>query len=288
MDVTAFRTVSVIVIALVYMLFDVFNKRSIPNEIVYASVLYALFIAVVYFNPATVTNLAIAAVVFIAGYAIYRIGQIGAADVAEFIVISLLIPLQPVEYGFGPAVQLPFIISVLIDAGIAALILFPLYYIPKGYGRVKDPVSTIRRRDFYNAVIIGLTYAFFMVFLVLVLNIGMGRFLLLALIMLSSISIVLFQRLMTQAMVKYVPATGFESGDMIALNLMDHDTLTRTKTRVKSFERLIDDKMISEMRRKGIKTRFPVYKEGMPFAVAIFVGTIISISIGNLLLFILL
>ena len=288
MDVTAFRTVSVIAIALIYMLFDVFNRRSIPNEIVYASVIYALFIAVVYFNPATVTNLAIAAIVFIAGYAIYRIGQIGAADVAEFIVISLLIPLQPVEYGFGPAVQLPFIISVLIDAGIAALILFPLYYIPKGYGKIKDPISTIRRRDFYNAVIIGLTYAFFMIFLVLVLNIGMSKFLLLALIMLSSISIVLFQRLMTQAMVKYVPATEFESGDMIALNLMSQDTLARTKARVKSFERLIDDKMIAEMRRKRIKTRFPVYKEGMPFAVAIFVGTIISISIGNLLLFILL
>ncbi len=285
--VDGLRVISIIAITLIYMLFDLFNKRAIPNQIVYASVLYALFIALVYFDSTTIANLGIAAVVLLAGYIVYRIGQIGAADVAEFIAISLLMPLQEVSLGLGASVQMPFILSVLIDAGMAALVMFPLYYIPKGYRRIKDPLATVSKRDFSKAVAIGLIYAFFVAFLVIELDIDMLRFLLLALVMISSISIVLFERLMTQAMVEYVPVARFESGDMIALNLMDASAVRSIKGKVKSFERLANDRMISEMKRKRIRTLFPVYKEGMPFAVAIFVGTVLAITLGNLLIFIL-
>jgi Flp pilus assembly protein protease CpaA len=277
---------SIIVIAFVYMVFDVFNRRNIPNTIVYASLVYAVLVALFYFNSGTLVSFIIAGAIGLAGYAVYKVGQIGAADVVEFAVLSLLMPYQVISYGIGESATMPFIFSLLINTGIAALIIVPLYYIPKGYSRVKGALKMISKADLAKAVVIGMTYIIFIGFLVIVVGIGFLQFLLLALIMLSSIAIVLFERLITRGMIEYVKPDKFDSGDIIALNLMKESDIRKVKSKVKSFERLVNEGMIKEMIRKRVSTKFPVYKEAMPLALAILIGAILALYFGNLLIFI--
>jgi hypothetical protein len=67
---------------------------------------------------------------------------------------------------------------------------------------------------------------------------------------------------------------------------MDKRSIARIRAKVKGFDRLLTDKLIKEFKRKRIREKLPIYKEAMPFAVAIFFGVLISIAVGNLLFFI--
>jgi prepilin signal peptidase PulO-like enzyme (type II secretory pathway) len=56
------------------------------------------------------------------------------------------------------------------------------------------------------------------------------------------------------------------------------------KKRVKSFGQLVTRKMISEMKEKRVSLKLPVYRQGIPFALPIFIGTMITVLLGNPLL----
>ena len=65
---------------------------------------------------------------------------------------------------------------------------------------------------------------------------------------------------------------------------MDYAFIKKMKKRVKNFDRLVTPELITEMKKKNIMEKFPVYKHAMPLALAIFIGVIASLAFGNLLL----
>lgn len=286
MDLLTLEQVSLVAIALIYMIFDVFNKRNIPNVVVYASLAYGILIALVSFSSLTWISFCIAAMILGFGYLIYKIGQLGAADIFEFAVLSLIMPFQTVYYTLG-ATQLPFILAVLINTGVVALILVPIYYIPKGYIVADGLIKTIDKKDFFKAIVLGATYLFFIGFLVFAVGIDLLQFTLVTVLMLCSIAIVLFEKLITRSMVQYIKVGGFDGGDIIAVNLMSQKDVAKAKRDIKAFGRLVTDDLINEMKEKHIRTEFPVYKKAMPLAVAIFAAVLLALTVGNLLLFIL-
>ncbi len=290
MQLYLIRIASLVAIALAYMLFDLFNKRNVPSIFAYATLAYGFVLTILYLDIHTILiSSAIALVVLGVGYIIYKIGQLGAADVIEFAALSLIMPIQGVPLIAGAANQfgLPLMLSLLLNAGIAAVIIVPIYYLPKAKNKLKKPLgSFITRQGIFKAVLIAVAYAAFIAFAALVVHmsyIGIGIFLLL---LASSCAIILFAVPITQSMVDYVTVAKFEEGDIIAFNLMGQKEIKSIRSKIGSFDRLITKGLIKRMREKGINDKLPVYKEAMPFALPIFIGLIISILLGNILLFV--
>jgi hypothetical protein len=290
MELYLVRILSVVCIALVYMLFDVLNKRNVPTLFAYATLVYGAVLTVLYLEIHMIlVSTAIALVVLGIGYIIYRIGQLGAADVIEFAALSLIIPIQGIpliarnvsQYG------LPFILSLLLNAGIVALVLVPIYYLPKAKHKLKRPLASyINKGGLFRAILLAAAYLAFIAFAILVVGIGYGGIAVLLLMLVSSCIVMLFSVPITHSMVEYVPVSKFEEGDIIAFNLMDRKSISRLRARIKGFDRLLTGDLIKEMQKKRIKDSLPVYKEAMPFALPIFIAVLISIALGNLLFFI--
>ena len=83
---------------------------------------------------AALTTLAIAGIVFAAGFAAYSFGQMGGGDVKLFTAIALLVPQQPAwlsaMFGVQPAhATYPFIASVFVLSGIAYMYVIPVVFL---------------------------------------------------------------------------------------------------------------------------------------------------------------
>ncbi|MCL5412233.1 MAG: hypothetical protein M1474_01170 [Candidatus Marsarchaeota archaeon] len=283
MDITYVRLVSLVAVAAIYTLFDVFNRRNIPNMVVYGTFGYGLFLTMLYLNVVSLVSIGIAGVILALGYQVYRAGQIGAADIFEFAVLSMIMPLQMNYMIPATNIQTPFILSLFINTGIVAILVVPIYYIPLRYRAVHHILDNVEKRDAVRSVMLAIIYMFLIAFLVMVAGISTGGFALMAALMVASIAITLFQRPITMSMIRYVTVSRMESGDIIALNLMPQSTISNLQHRVKHFDKLVTDQLRAEMSRKHVTMRLPVYKNAMPFAIAILGGTIVTILFGNLL-----
>lgn len=284
------RVAAVVVIALVYMLFDLFNSRNVPSMFAYATLGFGTVFTILYLNvSAIMISLGIAAVIGALGYLVYRAGQLGGADVIEFAAISMILPLQPAPY-LSSIFQfnLPFIISVFIATGVVALALIPLYYIPMARSSLRKSMwSYVDRSAIFKGAVLTVAYLAFLLFLVFATNAGVIGLLIVVVVMISSILTMTFERPITDSMVERIPAGKFEEGDMIALNMMNEKEIGEMKRKIRGFGRLVTLRVIGEMKRKKVTRKFPVYRKAMPLALPIFIGIVLSLLFGNLLLLIL-
>lgn len=284
------RIVSIIVIAAIYLLFDIFNRRNVPSVFVYATLAYSIAMAVAYLSMhAVLVDMGIAAVVFALGYAVYRAGQLGLGDVTEMCSISLILPFQ----NFPLLVSLyqyniPFIVAVAIAAGVTALVIVPIYYLPHTKRKLAERITAmVSKKDLFKSALIGASYIILIGMLVVAHTISAYGVVILGIIMLGSAFTILFERPITESMIRYVDFNEFEEGDIIAFNLMGSAQVEAMKAKVESFGKLVTKQMIGEMRSKGITDKLPVYKLGIPFAVPIFIAVIVSLLFGNFIILIL-
>ena len=286
----ALRLGSVAVIALVYMLYDLFNRRNVPAVVVYATLAYGIVLTLLYLNVvAVVVSLLIAVAVLAVGYVVYRIGQLGFADVTELAALSMVLPLQSIPILINVLqYNLPFIVSVMINSGIAVLIIVPLYYIPLAARRFgsKRLDSMLSQGNWIKVGLVTVVYALFLAFLIYFTDAGWPGIAIIAVMMAGSALLLFFERPITDVMVRYVRLKDMEEGDIIATSLMSRRELANVKRRVPGFERLVTARLMATMRRKRFNSKLPVYKNAMPFAAAIFVGASLALLFGNLLLYI--
>ena len=291
MQLYLIRILSLVAIALVYMLFDVLNKRNVPSMFAYGTLAVGLVFTLLYLNARSIEiSLAIGAIVLGVGYVFYKIGQLGAADVIEFAALSLILPIQQAPFFVsGPTqFQLPFIVSLIINTGIIALIIVPLYYLPKAKKKLKKPLmSYVERKNVFIAALLAVVYTGFISFTILILGLNLAGVIVFTLMALSSFLVMLFTIPITYSMVDYVGVKQFDEGDIVAVNLMDKRDVDSLRKKIKGFDRLLTSDIIEKMKSKKIKEKLPVYKEAMPFALPIFVALIITLLVGNLLFFIL-
>lgn len=288
MDLLLIRMASVIAVSAAYMLFDVFNRRNVPVLFVYATLAYGAVLTALYLDAMLIlASAAIAAVVLGTGYFIYKAGQIGAADIAEFAALSLMIPLQTVPLATPGVMQfgIPFIVSILVGTGVVALAIVPLYYLPKAV-RAGLKMS-IRRSSGAKAVAIAAAYVAFAIALEWAYGISAAGVAVLAILAAGSAIIIAFEEQITHVMVRYVTPKQFDEGDIIAFNLMSKRSIDAAKRKVRGFGRLMTHGLIQEMRKKKVRQKFPVYKDALPLALPIFVAVVISLLIGNLFVLVL-
>lgn len=274
-------------IAFAYMLFDVFNERNVPDVFAYGTLIVAAAAAILGANTNAIEISYIAAVAICGlGYIAYRIGEIGAADIIELAALVLLIPLQPIPALTGTnQLGLPFVISLIVDTGIAAVIMVPLYYIPKAFHMMGGKVfQKISKADWSKALVVVVAYAIFFTFVATVFVVGTYGIAMFITLMVFSSLMLLFQNPITMSMVKMTTCSGFTEGDIIAFNMMTKAQINAAKRKLSSFGRLVTPAMIEEMKKKKVATKFPLYKNAVPLAVAIFAGLVMAILFGNMVL----
>ncbi len=275
------------VIALIYMLFDIFNKRNVPSVYAYATVIVGVLFTISYLNSMIIIeSAAIAAAVSALGYLVYKIGQLGAADVIELAAISLILPVQPAAYLIQNAqLGLPFILSVFVATGIIALLMIPVYYVPRAARMMgKRFWSSITRKDLAKSLMTLGAYGIFTVFLILEANLGIAGIVVMAALMIGSSLTIAFERPIMDSMISFIPVSQFEEGDIVALSMMKKSEIAATRKKVKGFDRLVTYNIMKKMQKLRIKGKFPVYRQAMPLALPIFIGFVISILFGNLIL----
>lgn len=279
------RIASVLVVALVYMIYDVYNKRVLPDWFAYSTLFYGLLLTLLLIHPYSILeSLLIAGGIFCIGYLVYRLGQLGLGDVIEFVAISLMLPFQQtpilvnvLQYNF------PFLLSIIIASGMAAFVLVPLYYIPKAVKLSKKSIlNDVRPKEFTKSMLIGLSYVVLIAALSIVGVINIYGIILFAIFTFGSVFSAMFETPMAKAIIVMANADSLSPSDMVAFSLLSKPEKSKLSSEIKSFSRVVTKEMITEMKKKDIKTKLPVYKEGIPFAIPIFIGIVISILLGNL------
>lgn len=270
-----------VLVTLIYAMFDVFNKRNVPNIFVYATIGLGVALALVANSGLLLAiDLSIAAAVGLLGYLFYRSGLLGGGDVLEFVFIALVLPAQiPPFYSNVYQWNIPFILSVMIAAGYTSLLFIPIYYIG-----VKKPPKDVRKSGSKNLRSGAMLFAAYLIFILAIkyaYGISLLGVILILLLAISSVIIMVYERRIYLGMVDFIYPSKLEDGDMIATNLMDKKDIAYFSKRTK-FGRLASKRLISEI--KGIKKRIPVYRDSVPFSFFIFFGVIISLLFGNLIL----
>lgn len=281
------RYASIIIIAAIYMLFDVFNKRNVPSIFVYATLGYGVLLTLLYLDLQLIFYSGLLATAILGfGYFIYRIGQIGAADIVEFAAISLILPITPLPLLVHvQQLSIPFILAMLVNTGMAVFVFVPIYYIPRAFYKFKRKLyGMIRKEDVFRAAMLAVLYVAFMSLLIFTFWLKALGFLIVLIMALGSVLITLFVTPITKSMIRYITYRGLEPGDAIALNLIPKGLHSDLNKRVVGFGGLVTSQLIDGLRRKAPKAKLPVYRNAVPFALPIFVGALTTLIFGNMIL----
>jgi Flp pilus assembly protein protease CpaA len=283
-----YRVAAILIIAFVYMVFDVFNRRNVPTIFAYGTVAVGLLFTLFYYPDIQTMEISVLifAIVFGIGYIFYKAGQLGAADVLEFAAISLILPIQSMPYLINyTQLDLPFILAVFIATGIIALLMIPVYYLPRAKRILKGKLtSKITNADYYKGLVLCIAYGAFIAFLIYYLQISAIGIALMVVLMVSSVVTAVFEIPITDSMIEYISVRKFEEGDIVATNLMKKSEVESMKSKINGFDRLLTAKIIKRMMAMHIKQKFPVYRNAMPLALPIFIGVVLSILFGNIML----
>ncbi|MEM0147972.1 MAG: hypothetical protein QXY10_00030 [Candidatus Micrarchaeaceae archaeon] len=281
------RIITAITIATIYMCYDLFNRRNIPNIIIYTTSIIG--IAFLFIMPTILVESATFAIIaFFVGFLIYKIGQIGLGDIIEIVLLSLIIPFQEVPLLINKIqYPLPFILSLFIASGFIALIIVPIIYIPKAARKnLLHLNKNETKKAEFKVIIFSVAY---LIFAGMLANFGMLSLygiILIGIFIFSSDITILFEKAMIRVMIIYKKASELGIDDMIAISLMNKELLDSIKSKVPEFTGLATKNIIEELKENRINSKIPVYENGIPFAVPIFLGLIISLLFGNILLLI--
>ena len=270
-----------LLISLIYAVYDVFNRRNVPNSFVYFTILVGMAMAFLSNSGMLlITTFVVALVIGAIGYTIYRAGLLGAGDVLELVFIALIMPMWS-----NPFIEntyqwnVPFVLSVIIAAGYASLIFIPIYYLLVKK-QPKNAPKPNRKRMMIGAIFF-IVYMIFIIVMRYLYSINLvGSALIFLLAFFAGITMIYDQRIYL-GMVEFMYPSKLEEGDMIATNLMSKNDLEVFQAK-SNFGRLASEKLISEI--KNIKVKLPVYRDSVPFSLFIFIGVLISLAYGNIIL----
>ena len=104
--------------------FDVFSRRNVPESLLYVFLFASIAVNFISYNEDIfLFSLAVALTIALFGYASYRLGQIGLADVLVMLSINFALPLHPSLSALS--FNFPLIAGVFVFSGI----LFALYFL---------------------------------------------------------------------------------------------------------------------------------------------------------------
>jgi len=287
-DVDSLRIVALLVIAAVFAAYDLFNKRNIPDMMAFGSVAIGVVFTLALGDVQQIIySVLVAAVVGALSYLLYKIGQMGLGDGFEFVAISLIIPVQPMPLlSTIGQLGLPFMLSVFVATGVAAIVLVPAYCI----GRIKkgkrlEPLRKIKPNVAVKAAIMLLAYGSLLLFVTYSFGFNLVAWAIVGLIGIPSVVTIIYEGAMKDQMVSWVYPKELEIEDFVAVELMSKKEIAYFSRHYKRFGRVATKEMVSKL--KGVRKKLPVYKNAIPLAFPTLIGIVVALLFGNLILLIL-
>ena len=260
--------------------YDAFNKKWVPNWLIYSFLACALLINLVFFEQALfIQAAAFAAIIFAASYVLYKFGQLGGADAYVLAAIAFTVPYLPKPL-LAPAqsVPYPFILSLLIPTGIVFILHMLMRFIPYiskqlSSGKIHFTANKLAGPLLLAAVLVIFTNAL----LTLPFSVPQSYIAIIAFLSIALLFFSLFKDEIKDSMVEEVPVSRLQEEDVLALEKMPAETVKKLKLLP-----LMDAKIISALKKSGMK-KVPVYT-GMPFFLPyLFLGLLFTVLFGDLL-----
>ena len=262
--------------------YDIFNKKWVPDALLWGFLGASLLLNVVFFDSAIFTQaLFIAIIIAALTYALYRMGQLGGADVLVMASIALAIPYLPKPLlAASQAVPYPFFLSMLAPTGIAFILHMLVRFIPYisrqlAQGKVKFTVQKVAG----PALIVISLLIFGTIVSSLPVTLPSSYFAIIGFLGVSLVFFSLFMPEIKASMVEKIPTSQLQCEDVMALEQMPE------LSKKLKLSPVISEKAIAALKRAKVKS-VPVYT-GMPFFLPyLFVGLVFTLLFGDLLYYI--
>ncbi|MGV8176571.1 MAG: A24 family peptidase [Candidatus Bilamarchaeaceae archaeon] len=242
---------------------DTFHRRNIEDAFLFSLLGIGLLVNIVFFQPElSVFAITLAAVIGLFGYAFYRFGHIGGADVILFAYIALLLPIHPsmsdMPFNF------PFVLSVLVFSGA----LFALYFIIK-YGA--DALDRRLKGEYAYALFIIPYLAIVWLYM----QTGFftpAYFAIISILYLSFVFFSIYKKAINDSMTEEIPVQKLEEGDVLALEKMEAGQAFPS--------RLVTSQVLSKLKEDGVEKVW-AYTKLPPFVPFILGGMILALFFAN-------
>ncbi len=249
--------------------YDVFNKKNIPDQLLYAFLAVAFISNLVFYEEALFWfTMGVAAFLSAIGYLFYRVGQLGGADVFVLASVMLLLPIHPSFVGMP--FNLPLIFSVFIFSGI----LFALYVLV--YFGFKLTQVEAKPRLLYALVL--LPYAVFAYMFVNSFLFSPIFFAFVTISIFASVFFMMFRDSLNMLLSEELPVSQLEAEDVLALEVMNKDMIERYK-----IPRLMTQGEIDRLKKTKVGEVW-VYTKLPPFLPFVLAGMILSMLFAKSLL----
>ncbi|VVB98258.1 Uncharacterised protein [uncultured archaeon] len=215
-----------------------------------------------------VYTISIAAIILAIGYIFYRMGYIGGADVYVLTSIALLVPVVP--SWVAALFNFPVVLSVIITSGV----LFAIYFL------VFVVLNAVRKgaRGRYEYLLLLPAYLVLIYFISASGLFGIAYVVTISVLVLSSIVFLVYKEAMTAAMARKIPLSKAEEEDVAVLELMPE------LAKKYGIKRLLDANELARLRKLKVKELY-VYTELPPFLPFVLLGLLVSVSVGDLLMY---
>lgn len=240
--------IALLSISIVYLVFDLFNDRSIPDLAVYPIFMISLVVSLDHYN---LIGIALCSITLLAGYVIYKKGFIGLGDIYE---ISSVFLLSSILFDIRFISDMVYMNAIMID-------IYYLFMFHKNKIRVNFKFS-------YSSITIMALFV-----IIFILNLNPVYLPLLVSVMI----LLLIKPDLDKFMVKYIDVNNLKTGDIIAT----HYELGSENSGGK---KLIDKEYLDYLKSNHINS-VPIYANAFPFTITIFVSVLLSILIGNVLIY---
>jgi Flp pilus assembly protein protease CpaA len=260
--------------------FDVFNKKWVPNYLVYGCAAAAILVNIIFFSPeASFIAFALGIAVFAISYPLYKIGQLGGADVYVLASIAATIPYLPKPLlAAAQQIPYPFIFSVLVPTGLAFMLHMLFRFIPYISKKLANGKVDFSFQKLAAPAILCIAFAFFFYTLsALPIALPPAYFAVLSFLFVALLFFTLFKDEIKYSMVEQVLVAKLQEEDVLALELMDKAIVKKL-----SLSPLLSAKSIAALKKSKLK-KAPVYT-GMPFFLPyLLLGLMVSILFGDII-----
>ena len=260
--------------------YDVFNKKNVPDMLLYGFLGIALAINI--FDPsAFLQNLPIAAVMVASMYLLYRIGQLGGADVFVLAAIYAAIPVisSPLLGSQSDLMLSQFQMPSIVVVTSIAVLLFAIWvvvrYAPSALGKTFKGKVRFSAMQLAQAFILLLSFGAFVYMFSQLPSFSVNLVILMEILFISAIFFTLYKDEIMGSMVKWKRKAEVE--DVLAIELLDTKFLSKH-----SIGRLVDKgqlKRMNKLKRKWPVLDLPIF---LPYVLA---ALVVYLLFGNQFLY---
>jgi Flp pilus assembly protein protease CpaA len=250
--------------------YDVFNKKNVPNELLYAFLVVALLANIVFYQQDLFWFSISVAVFFSAiGYVFYRVGQLGGADVFVLASVMLLLPVHP-SFEAMPF-NMPFVFSVFIFSGV----LFALYVMAYfGWKLSQQP-------DVKPSLLYGLMFIPYLLFAYVYVNsfiFSPVYFAFISALLFATIFFLMFKDSLNMLLAEELPLAQVQPEDVLAMEIMNKDLIERYK-----IQRVVTKAELDRLKMTKV-TDLWVYTKLPPFLPFILAGMVLALLFAKSLI----